>query len=547
MYSSQDIHAAYLDCRRRKRGTINALRFELWQAKNLVRLEEELNSGAYRPSRSVCFVTLKPKPREIFAADFRDRVVHHLLIRKIEPHWEQVFVHDSYACRPGKGTHAAVERLSDFLRSITQGGRRRAWFLQVDVRNFFMSIDKRLLYTLVDKGLRRQFDVPSHNLPLFCEGFASYRALADLARLLIEHDPTECYARKSPRERWRLVSGSKSLFQCDTGRGLPIGNLTSQFFANIYLNELDQFVKHKLKAKYYIRYVDDFLLLHEDKAVLQAWFKKIEAFLSDRLRLRVNSSALRLRPVSCGINFLGYVSHPDHSLPRRRVVGNLRDKLAEFKEELIKSASLRHDPSALNRETGLQPWVIRYDSERLEKLLAVLNSYLAHLEKASSVNVVREILEEHNWLFLYFRFDGFHARRTWKPPRDFSSLAAQYHWFRQTWPESVILFQVGCYVELFGRDAIWAQDRFGLTLLRPRFWNQHRVGVPASMTDRFAQRCANQGRDVLIVRETGYPLWTLRERFPDLLLRATNGSTLLIHEFGSHPDGSIASNGGIIS
>ena len=121
-FDSDDLQRAYLDCRRRKRGTLNALRFEMNQAENLLELEDELNSGSYRPARSVCFVNLKPKPREIFAADFRDRVVHHLFIREIEKHWEKTFIHDSYACRPGKGTHAAVDRLERYVRSITHGG-----------------------------------------------------------------------------------------------------------------------------------------------------------------------------------------------------------------------------------------------------------------------------------------------------------------------------------------------------------------------------------------------------------------------------------------
>ena len=126
VFSAAEFHKAYLDCRRNKRGTANALRFEMDLASNLVGLESDLNSGCYRPSRSVCFVNLRPKPREIFAADFRDRVVHHLFVRYIEEHWERVFIHDSYACRPRKGTHAAANRLEEFVRSVTHGGRRRA-------------------------------------------------------------------------------------------------------------------------------------------------------------------------------------------------------------------------------------------------------------------------------------------------------------------------------------------------------------------------------------------------------------------------------------
>ncbi len=238
-FSTDEIHEAYLDCRARKRGTANALKFEMRQAEHLFGLEEELNSGSYRPSRSVCFVNLRPKPREIFAADFRDRVVHHLFVRAIEKHWEKVFIHDSYACRPAKGTHAAVDRLETFVHRVTQGGRRRAWFLQFDVHNFFMSIDRRILFARIDSGLRRQCGVPVGKLPLFCREFERYQTMRELAHTLIFHEPTGNYASKSPVSMWRNIADHKSLFNCPRWKGLPIGNLTSQFFGNVYLDEMD--------------------------------------------------------------------------------------------------------------------------------------------------------------------------------------------------------------------------------------------------------------------------------------------------------------------
>ncbi|MCP4198370.1 MAG: hypothetical protein GY762_14565, partial [Proteobacteria bacterium] len=201
IFSSELIYRAYLDCRRRKRGTANALRFEMNLLENLLGLEEELKSGFYHPSRSVCFVNERPKPREIFAADFRDRVVHHLFVREIEPYWEKVFIHDSYASRRGKGTHGAVDRLGLFVHKVTRGGRRRAWYLQLDVANFFMTIDKNILFELVDRGLRRQLDVPEKTLPLFCKNYEKYLALRGLASALIFHDPTEDYVRKSPKRK----------------------------------------------------------------------------------------------------------------------------------------------------------------------------------------------------------------------------------------------------------------------------------------------------------------------------------------------------------
>jgi retron-type reverse transcriptase len=512
IFSAAELHEAYLDCRRRKRGTANALRFEMNQAGHLLDLEAELNSGSFRPSRSVCFINLRPKPREIFAADFRDRVVHHLFVREIERHWERVFIHDSYACRPGKGTHAAVDRLERFVRSTTRGGRRRAWFLQLDVHNFFMSIDRRILLELIDDGLRRQYGVPRGKLPLFCPGIQRYQAMRELARTLIFHDPTDNFVRKSPTAAWKHIPDHKTLFNCPEFKGLPIGNLTSQFYGNVYLNALDQFVKHELKARHYVRYVDDAILLHEDRQVLADWKEAIERFLAGRLLLRLNEGATRLKPVSCGINFLGYIIHPDHRLTRRRVAGSFQRCLEETRELLV----------SRDAKTGV--FTFRFDHAVLERLLATLNSFLAHLAKANSHRLLATLLDEHPWLGAYFHIDGLKAIRYWTARKSFRRVAEQWRWYRTRWPDAAIFFQVGHYFELYGRDADWAAKVLGLRPQEPRFRSVHRVGIPVRLLDGCAARTLATGRPVLKVAETGYPHYHLKERLPTgLLLPASGG------------------------
>ena len=505
-FSAGEIHEAYLDCRRRKRGTANALRFEMNQAENLLDLEKELNSGSYRPSRSVCFVNLRPKPREIFAADFRDRVVHHLFVREIEPRWERVFIHDSYACRPGKGTHAAVDRLEEFVRCVTRGGRRRAWFFQFDVHNFFMSIDRRILFKMIDDGMRRQYGVPRGKLPLFCPALIRYQAMRRLAETLIFHEPTEDYVRKSPSGAWKSISDHKSLFNCARFNGLPIGNLTSQFFGNVYLNSLDQFVKHKLRARHYVRYVDDAILIHEDRDTLAGWKDAVEGFLADKLLLCLNENATRLRPVSSGINFLGYIVHPDHRLARRRVAGNFRSRLEQPRDQLV-----IHDSPA-----GTTTFHFEHDA--LERLLATLNSYLAHLAKASSHRILTSLLRDHPWLQNYFDVIGCKASRTWMPPGRFRRLADQYGWFRRNWPEAAIFFQLGSYYELYGQDARWGSHALDLHVQKPRFRGVARVGIPVRLVDAYIEKASATGRCVLTVSETGYPLYRLKERLPYRLM-----------------------------
>jgi retron-type reverse transcriptase len=153
LFSFENLYRQYLKCRRNKRNTVNALRFEARQEENLLELLDALQSRTYHPGCSVCFVTLRPKMREIFAADFRDRVVHHVLVDYLERIWEPLFIHDSYACRKNKGVHAGVNRLRQFILQVTLNGRSRAWYLQLDIRNYFMSIDKSILFDRVAKKI----------------------------------------------------------------------------------------------------------------------------------------------------------------------------------------------------------------------------------------------------------------------------------------------------------------------------------------------------------------------------------------------------------
>ena len=171
LFSFENLHRQYLRCRRNKRNTANALRFEVRQEHELLALREALEARTYA-SRSVCFFTTRPKLREVFAADFRDRIVHHLLVDELEKVWEPIFIHDSYACRRGKGVHRGVARLRQFIRQVTANGTQRAWYLQLDIRNYFLSIDKDLLYALIARKTRDE-DV------------------LWLARVLIFHDCTE--------------------------------------------------------------------------------------------------------------------------------------------------------------------------------------------------------------------------------------------------------------------------------------------------------------------------------------------------------------------
>jgi len=307
-FSYGNIYNAYLDCRKKKRNTFNALKYEINAEENNLKLERDLKSRAYHPSRSLLFAAKKPKVREIFAADFRDRVVHHLLVKELEQIYEPVFIYDSYACRDNKGTHAAVKRLQKFQRQVTKNGHVSAWFLQLDIKDFFTSINKDRLFSMI----RRKVKNPD---------------ILWLTERILFWDCTKSYAARGDKQLLFDIPPNKSLFGKNNERGLPIGNLTSQYFANIYLDKLDQYIKHTLKAKRYIRYVDDFVLLSRREGELAEWQFKIERFLRDKLLLSLHPKRRQLLPISNGIDFLGYIVRPRYILVRNRVVNNLRHRM----------------------------------------------------------------------------------------------------------------------------------------------------------------------------------------------------------------------------
>jgi retron-type reverse transcriptase len=315
-FSFEDLVAAYFDCRQNKRNKPSALAFEQDLEHNLAWLYDELQDGSYRPDPSVCFVITRPKPREVWAADFRDRIVHHLLYNRIAPRFHASFIADSCACIPGRGTLYAARRLEAKVRSITKNWSRAAWYLKLDLANFFVSIDKRILHRLLATRITNPWWLK-------------------LAETVLFHDPRPGVVRHSPPQRMALIPPYKSLFNQPSHRGLPIGNLSSQFFANVYLDALDQFVKHRLSAKHYIRYVDDFVLLHESPQWLNAARAEIEAFLPEALAVRLNPTKTILQPVERGIDFVGQVIKPWRRILRRRTLNDALHRLDRMPSDCL--------------------------------------------------------------------------------------------------------------------------------------------------------------------------------------------------------------------
>jgi RNA-directed DNA polymerase len=352
----EEIFYAYFDCRQNKRYKRSALAFEEQLESNIVQLYDELTNNEYTISHSTCFVVEYPKTREVWAAGFRDRIVHHLIYNRYSKIFCNKFIHDSYACIPGKGTLAAANRLVHFTKSITNNYQKEAYFLKIDIKNYFMSIDHEILDTLVSKTIKDEYWM-------------------NLTRKIIHHDVKPNAQINCTKQLLAQVPKHKSMFNTPNTRGLPIGNLSSQLFANIYLNELDQYCKHKLKTKYYIRYVDDIVILSEDVNQLKQWYVEIQEFAKTSLKLEFHPNKTQINTVHNGINFVGYIINPYRKYVRRSTIDNMYKKVKT-------TTNLR---STVNSYLGMMKHTNNYNEKlKLQKSLLHVN-FSTNLHKVESI------------------------------------------------------------------------------------------------------------------------------------------------------------------
>ncbi len=281
IYSYENILLAFNKAKRGKTKRRYVKRFQRDLKENLTKLQEELINQTYQPCELKTFILRDPKTRKINKSAFRDRVVHHVLCNIISLIFEKSFIYDSHANQIGKGTLKAIQRFDKFKRKVSRNNTRECYVLKADVKHYFEEIDHQILIEIIRKRIKDEQVI-----------------------WLIE----------------KILSINKKT------KGMPLGNLTSQFFANLYLNELDTFVKHKLRAKYYIRYVDDFVILHESKEQLKKWKININNFLKEKLKIELHPSKSYVLRLSSGINFLGFRIFLHHKLIRKSNLKNFERK-----------------------------------------------------------------------------------------------------------------------------------------------------------------------------------------------------------------------------
>jgi retron-type reverse transcriptase len=294
----------------------DVLVFERQFMEHLLALHHDLAAKRYTHGDYHAFNISDPKPRNIHKASVRDRLLHHALYRKLYPFFDRTFIADSYSCRDGKGTHKALDWFRAFAYKVSRNHTRTVWVLKCDIRKFFASVDHAVLFSILE------------------------RYISDTDIL------------------WLLRCVVESFSSTRPGVGLPLGNLTSQLLVNIYMNEFDQFVKHKLKVKYYIRYADDFVLLLEDKQVLENLLPQIADFLEEKLKLTLHPNKVSITTFASGVDFLGWVHFPDHRVLRGVTKRRMQRALANDGFEAVVQSYLgllRHgNTHKLQEEVGRQ-------------------------------------------------------------------------------------------------------------------------------------------------------------------------------------------------
>lgn len=280
-----------------KKNRKDVQEFQLRIMDNILSLHSDLKNKTYIHGGYEAFSINDPKPRNIHKASVRDRLLHHAIYRVLYPYFDKKFIHDSYSCRVGKGTHKALERFNAFARKVSKNNTQTCWVLKCDIRKFFASIDQEILMRVLKRYVQDE-------------------------EIL-----------------WLLERVIESFNSGKVGVGLPLGNLTSQLLVNIYMNEFDQYMKHVCRKKYYIRYADDFVIMSSDKKHLEELTVFISDFLNEKLKLMLHPKKVYIKTIASGVDFLGWIHFPYRRVIRTVTKKRMFKKLSasEPKKEIIDS------------------------------------------------------------------------------------------------------------------------------------------------------------------------------------------------------------------
>ena len=364
-----DLYAAFICAKRHKAKKPYVLHFERNLKENIESLCDDLWTRRYKPEPSTCFVIQRPKKREVFAAQFRDRIVHHLYYNYTNELFERTFIQDTYSCIPGRGTHYGIERMTQHIRQESHNWQRPCYALKIDIRGYFMHINRRRLLDIATASLLRMADHRAN-------GSMKWRDVIDMDFILwLTHeivllDPTDgCRHVGNPSE-WDDVDASKLMANAPADCGMPIGNLTSQLFSNVYMNPFDQMVKRLLHFLHYGRYVDDSATISSDRQRLTDAIPLMRDFLKDELCLDMHMGKTQIIDVRYGVEFLGAFIKPYRTYICNRSLSRIRHEAADVRHmgrgqafrtvNSLLGVMSHYSSYNLRREIFIQDHILRY-------------------------------------------------------------------------------------------------------------------------------------------------------------------------------------------
>lgn len=309
--SIEEVYDAYYDCCKHKKSTYGFVKYQQNYILNNLQLYKDLNSMKYEIGVSRAFCVTRPKLREVFCATFRDRIIHHLIANKFHDIIESELTDSAFACRKGKGTHYGIKYIEAAIKRVSHNYTKETWILKCDLQGFFMSINRTLLFNILNDVIRKKYKGKDIGKWLW------------LWNKIIMNAPEKNCNRVGNLNLWKDLPTNKSLFTSN-GKGLPIGNLSSQILSNLLLSKLDNFILNKIGNGGYGRYVDDFILIHNDKEYLKQLLPQIKSFLKNILGLTLHPNKVYLQQVQKGVAFTGVYIKPHRIYVNHRIVNNCK-------------------------------------------------------------------------------------------------------------------------------------------------------------------------------------------------------------------------------
>lgn len=394
---------AYYDCCKGKTSSRQCMDYYDRASDDIPVLASELWNDTYQPGTSTCFLVSYPKWREVFAADFRDRIVHHWLINFLNPLFEQRFTEThnvSYNCRKGYGTHRAVRDAARGIARVSQNYHRPAYLFRGDMVGFFMSIDQDVMWALMMPFIENRYQGPWKDM-----------ILSTMKKIIFHRPEKNCVLNTDPIH-WRNLTANKSLFRTPEHKGMPIGNLTTQIFANFYMSYFDEYVLSVFRGHnfYYIRFVDDFLLCCDDKKFLLRQVPLLSEFLTKTLHLKMHNHKHYFQPATHGISFVGAYIKPHRIYVSNRTRARLIERIHGFNAFLYQPVPV---PDASASGT--------FTSADLHHIETVLNSYLGFCKHCRSYRVRKQALAVfsksfYKYFYIRVHHSAVHLKNKYRSP-----------------------------------------------------------------------------------------------------------------------------------